>query len=661
MPSAVPLEPLASEPVVMHYPTTKQRSTSSATPPSLAVPSVSLTAAVDGSALETASRILNIIDRYRLRRSGNTSAKADEGALKFLALIYSHVKSGIAVPMCLPAFPFKSPNSVNKVLGKLPDRAEELALAHLNGLCLAVKDIYPPGAKLTIISDGLVYNDLLGVPDKDVWAYGETLRALAKARGFTHISFSRLRDLVSISLPDQLDEMAYVANASNFRRALLNNFSRPDWQWKEVSESEDVCLTYRGYIKFLQTDLQTVYPIGEGRSKTKYKRGIEYIAREMMCRGDAFASAVRQKYKDHVRLSIHPSTGAAKLSIGLLPTSTIYTTPWHCTIAYKLDGTVTTGMRSEFEKDDSFELVYENGRPSYFREKSDLTSWGTEKGGIVCEPMYPSGWMIKPAKGPFTLSMDDVDGKKVRALSEINSPVVLRGFIKKPNQEQFVKKSEEFGTPLPWKFGLVLEVKDRGSNNGGLNNVLSAEWMPFHYDGLFKTVKQKNEQGEDVFVSTPPHFQIFVGATASPKDTGFTLFSSSTMFFKYLPNWLSLESLSSMTWGVTTPSFDQTVLKRLPLVIPHPTTSKPCLRYHEPWPQFKTNFDPTTVTIEDQTESDMAAICEAIDSVLHDRRVAYYHVWDKGDIVVSDNILMMHTRSDFVSGSDRELWRIHFD
>lgn len=80
--------------------------------------------------------------------------------------------------------------------------------------------------------------------------------------------------------------MTYVANASNFRRALLNAFSRPDWEWKSVSQSEDVCLTYRGYIKFLQTDLQTVYPVGQGRSKTKYKRGIEYIAREMMCRGD---------------------------------------------------------------------------------------------------------------------------------------------------------------------------------------------------------------------------------------------------------------------------------------------------------------------------------------------------------------------------------------
>lgn len=159
MPSAVELESLAVE-----VPATqaKFKSTSSTPPLPVTVPSVSLTTGVDAVALETASKVLHIIDRYRLKRSVDTAAKADEGALKFLALIYTHVKAGEVVPMCLPAFPFKSPNSQSKVLGKLPDRAEELALAHLNGLCLAIQDIYPPGANLTIISDGLVYNGTHG-------------------------------------------------------------------------------------------------------------------------------------------------------------------------------------------------------------------------------------------------------------------------------------------------------------------------------------------------------------------------------------------------------------------------------------------------------------------------------------------------------------------
>lgn len=150
------------------------------------------------------------------------------------------------------------------------------------------------------------------------------------------------------------------------------------------------------------------------------------------------------------------------------------------------------------------ELIYENGQPSYYREKTDLLTWGTEKGGIIAEPIYPSGWLIRPSGKAGSLTLNDVDAQKVRALSEINSPVILRGFIKTPNKEYFTKKAYDFGVPLPWKFGLVLDVKDKGSDTGGLNNVLSAEWMPWHFDGLFKTKTELNEAGQEVVRPNPP-------------------------------------------------------------------------------------------------------------------------------------------------------------
>lgn len=59
--------------------------------------------------------------------------------------------------MVLPAFPFKSPNRMDKVLGASPDLGEEIALARLEGLCAAIEEIYP-NTYLTIVSDGLVYN-----------------------------------------------------------------------------------------------------------------------------------------------------------------------------------------------------------------------------------------------------------------------------------------------------------------------------------------------------------------------------------------------------------------------------------------------------------------------------------------------------------------------
>ena len=107
-------------------------------------------------------------------------------------------------------------------------------------------------------------------------------------------------------------------------------------------------------------------------------------------------------------------------------------------------------------------------------------------------------------KGQGLLTMADVDVVKVRALAEINSPVVLRGFCRDADKATFVSKAEEFGTPLPWIFGLVLEVKDLAAETKGLNNVLSSEWMPFHYDGIFKTEIKTDESGKDSIVSQPP-------------------------------------------------------------------------------------------------------------------------------------------------------------
>ncbi|XXH02244.1 hypothetical protein Hte_008613 [Hypoxylon texense] len=448
------------------------------------------------SHLEIASQILGIILRYKLAK--DTFQAGTKDGTNFLAHIHSKVAAKERILMCLPAFPFKSPNNTTKVLGRLPDKAEEFALAHLNGLCAAIGDIYTPGARLMIVSDGLVYNDLLGVPDRDVWAYGEALRALRARKDFRHIEFCRLKDIVHVDVPDELDEIRYVANATNFRHALLQQFSKPGYNVSlRISEDEDTCLTYRGYIKFLETDLQNVYPIGEGRSKSKYKKGVEYIAKQMLTRGDvsslsfirpartgpvnhaavlivitqAFARAVRQRFPDRLRLSIHPSTGENKLSVNLLPTETSFTTPWHCSIAFRLDGTVITGHRSQFDANEDFELVYEKGRPSYFREKSSLFSWAGEKGGITCEPVYPTGLLIRPAAGRNCLSVRDVDAAKVRALSQLNSPIILRDFSRTRNRDLLVAKACEFGVPTPWKFDTP------GRNDRGVNvtNVLPVD------------------------------------------------------------------------------------------------------------------------------------------------------------------------------------------
>ncbi|KAM7212220.1 pyoverdine dityrosine biosynthesis [Rhypophila decipiens] len=645
------------------------------------------TTRLDATALKTSLAILAVLDRYRLdlgktkeQDDGQPSPPTSPASHDtFLPMICQTVLCRKPVRMCLPAFPFKSPNSVDKVLGKVPDTAEEVALAHLNGICLAIEDIYEPGAKLVIVSDGLVYNDLLGVPDRDVWVYGETLRALAVEKGYKHIEFSRLQDLVHLeNLPAQMDDMIYVANATNFRRALLNTYGDPDFNPRyEISNNEDTCLTYRGYLKFLRTDLRHTYLIGQGRSRSKYKTGIECIAKAMLERGAAFSKAVKSRFgQSHIRLSIHPSTSGTKISIRTLPTTGHFTTPWHCSLAFDLDGTIHSAHRSDFEADPKYELVTDSttGQPLHYREKSPLWNW-TPSVAITISHLYPCGIMIRPADGPETLCIEDIDAAKVRLLAEQNSPVILRGFSLTDKRDLYVKKAYELGKPIPWTWGLVLEIKELGMDlvkNPNNTAALSAEGMPFHYDGVFKTHLVKLEDGTEVLRPNAPRFQFFTAVTPSPKETGYTLFTPSSLILRNLSTLssnrgtrshhpLNLEILSTLKWSIRTEAFTSRNVAAMPLIEPHPTTGVPCLRYHEHWGVEKTEFDPIIVKIDDVFTEEDVAIRAVLDEALRDRRNCYWHSWEKGDLLVGDNWAGLHTRSEFRAGVGRELWRIHFD
>ncbi|KAB8237017.1 isocyanide synthase xanB [Aspergillus alliaceus] len=608
----------------------------------------------DTKALQKATEILNVLYRYRAPVPESEADRSDEGTLKFLPLIYSRVKAQQEIPLILPAFPFKSPNRKSKVLGALPDKGEETALAHLDGLCAAIKDIYEPGAVLTIASDGLVYNDLLGVPDAEVYKYGESLRQLVRDQGFQHIQFIRLQHLLHVHEDIPLDAVAYEQLAGNFRQRLVENYTPLDYDCAtSIREDKDVCATYRGYIKFLTKDLEHTFVDDGSVSKRSHKQKLEAIAKKMIARGKAFAEAIRKNYADYIRLSIHPSCGSSKISIKVLPLARYAITPWHSSPCFTVDGQVEYGLRETFDNREDVELIYKNGNPWYYRVKSDLYAWSQP---VEIEPQYPCGLIIRPTE---TASATQVDMLKLRELAQENSPVILRGFTDTRDRELYIQKAEEMGTPMAWKFGLILEVKDHGTESQGLNNVLSAEWMPFHYDGLFKIKKEIDADGKEVMVSCPPKFQFFTGMTPSPKDTGFTLFSASHLIWHYLPPNYTLEELSKLSWKVETVSFDEARLTDLPLVEPHFAHGRPCLRYHEPWPQEKTAFDPTYITIQGVPNS--AEICRTLDSLLHDRRVAYWHSWEEGDWVVSDNVTMMHTRSSFTAKSDRCLRRIHVD
>ena len=199
--------------------------------------------------------------------------------------------------------------------------------------------------------------------------------------------------------------------------------------------------------------------------------------------------------------------GQTKLSVPLIPPPKggSLMTPWHSSIAVGVDGSFRTVHAEDVRE--THDLVLRNGQPHHFREKSYLYDFGTTE--VQFEHLYPCGLIIRPAGSSVgRLSFRDVDMSKVRKLAEHQSPVILRGFTETTDRELFISKGHEIGEIQPWKFGILQEVKDHGKNHKLHNNVVSNEAMPMHYDGMFKFVTKKDENGNDMLDEEGKEIQV---------------------------------------------------------------------------------------------------------------------------------------------------------
>ncbi|KAF2848073.1 Clavaminate synthase-like protein [Plenodomus tracheiphilus IPT5] len=654
----LPITPAPSTPGVVSTPGTAP-----------ATPAIEEEDLFDRPTAKLALQILNIIQRY-----GQNTAPSDipwAGKVRFLPAVEQYVKNNDPVRMVLPAFPFKSPNRVDKTLGSLPDLGEELALQHLNGLCESIKEIYEPGATVTITSDGLVYNDLMGISDEEVWEYSTAVRGMIVEKELKYVDTLRIVDILGTheEKGQDLTREEYLLHAGCYRRELVAMWAPKDFDSREaVRTDKDICMTYKGYIKFLTKDLAhsklRERMQGTSNPNKRFKKEIEQLAYKMIYRGKAFAAAIASSCKGYVRLSIHPSIGETKLSVPLIPppAGAPLMTPWHASVVVGVDGSFRLAHADQVR--DTHDLVLKNGRPYHWRERSELYDFGDLK--VEFEHLYPCGLIIRPAPGASTKpSFREVDMKKIRELSQMQSPVVLRGFSETTDRELFISRAYDLGEVLPWTFGVLQEVKDHGRKDKAHNNVVSNEAMPMHYDGMFKFITQKDENGEDmkdengkdIKINIPPKFQYFTCIETAPKGTGYTLFAASRLFFKYLPAPYTAERFEAVRWRMDNDGFWDAKIADLPLVVRHPVHNTPCMRWHEPWPASKTKYSTCEITIENDSQE----ICDVVTEMLYDRRVCLRFSWDQGDILVSDNTAMLHTRTEFTGESDREMWRIHFD
>jgi pyoverdine/dityrosine biosynthesis protein Dit1 len=251
------------------------------------------------------------------------------------------------VKFVMLGYPMKSPNNRDKVIGTMPDLAEEVSLNNFRDFSNRVKEVYSPGVEISIVSDGYVFNDIMDVSDNTVALYNEMSMDMVKG---AQINWFQMNDFYKES------------SLATMRAKITSQFGiTPEVLQQRILMDADVNSLYRGMIKFMTEDLA----MKNFASNTQLQKQAKITAKEMMFRNEAYSSLIRNEFPDNIRLSMHPSVNnGTKFSFQLIPSKNAWTSPWHCALL------VNNGEYETIHRKDAiaagYELVSKDGRPSHF-------------------------------------------------------------------------------------------------------------------------------------------------------------------------------------------------------------------------------------------------------------------------------------------------------
>ena len=304
--------------------------------------------------IEVAETILKLIfKRRRLHPEEHEKAiDFDLEAEPHLANIASLVAGNQQINLILPGFPAKSPNRM-KTLGPLPDLAERHALKNLSELCEEIRQIYAPGAFVTICSDGRVFADLVHIPEQDVTEYGACLQDYAHAAHPGSFDFFNLDHVYS-----------EVKDFTSLREELLVRFGESIYDLrKRIKIEPEARAMYRGITRFIFEDYAGL-EVFKNESRTSLQKMARSAAYRLIQRSNAWTRLLERHFENAVRLSIHPQFRVSrKIGIKLAETDDCWLTPWHGA-ALKKDNKIFLVKRKDAERIGL--LAFEDGRPSHF-------------------------------------------------------------------------------------------------------------------------------------------------------------------------------------------------------------------------------------------------------------------------------------------------------
>ncbi|KGO70910.1 Pyoverdine biosynthesis [Penicillium italicum] len=356
---------------------------------------------------EVPQKVVEVLKRFCLHSS-------KDGHQKDIGRVFDSVPEKLKInitanqpiTMVLPAFPWKSPNQ-DKVLGDGPDLGEEMGLAKLNHLCEEISKVYPYGARLILICDGPVYNDLVGVPDDEYYDYGIELRKIAQEKHFSSIQFIRLTNLLGFGDGEKISRADYLRLVPVCRETLMSpTYFDPRFDIDhELKTNPDTKTTYQSYFSRISEDLKWAKGFDPlvAADTVLYAAEVSKMAKIMINRLIAYEAVINATLGKYIRLSIHPSLGRNKISIPLLRQGDQFgDMPWHASVVVLSNGEIKTGRSREFRK--LYEVVMRHGRPYYFRERSPTYEWDAE---VEFQHDYDGLIVKNPSQRIQTLGRDD--------------------------------------------------------------------------------------------------------------------------------------------------------------------------------------------------------------------------------------------------------------
>lgn len=293
--------------------------------------------------------VMAVFERYRMRDT-NISRWDQGGRLVLATRLDQFIANGKRLEFLMLGYPFKSPNHVHKTLGPRPDMAEEVSLANILNFADDVARVYPPGVKLTILSDGYMFNDVFGVDNYSTDLYHDEMLGMIKDVG-TPVELLALTDLY----PKMCTSMAVDH--------MIRNFGLDETEVeRRILTDPNVNWLYRAFIRFMEEELKPRIASVEKRHKEAKRR-----ARVMMSRNECYSQYAEKEMSGLIRLSMHATTNDHKWGFQLVPGPSAKHSPWHCALVVGRDSGYATMHKVDAEAA-GLELVYKNQQPYYYAQ-----------------------------------------------------------------------------------------------------------------------------------------------------------------------------------------------------------------------------------------------------------------------------------------------------